>query len=204
MLALLGSIMASVFSGGATGLLGVIFQRYFDYKNKQQDIEVVRLNLANAIELKKIEIEQTAREWEGRAEVAKVQGDATVAAAMEARAGVEAQADAQVLEVSYGNDEARYLTEAVIKGKSKWLKFTMSAVDTIRGLVRPLLTVYLVAVAHWMYNDMHALLEARGAALTAEQVQTLAMQIIGTLLYLATTAVVWWFGTRPPKGSGDK
>ena len=66
------------------------------------------------------------------------------------------------------------------------------------------LTLYLVIVAHMMYINLHAMLQERGAQLTGEQIQTLAMQVIGTLLYLATTAVVWWFGTRPTKKENDK
>ena len=204
MLALLGTMFGSIFSGGATGLLGIVFQRYFDFKNKQQDIEVIKLNLQNAIDLKRIEIEQTAKEWEGRAHVATVEGEAKITVAQEERAGVEAQADAQTLEASYANDASTYLTATVLNSNSRLLRFAMVAVDTIRGLVRPVLTLYLVIVAHMMYINLHAMLQERGTQLTGEQIQTLAMQVIGTLLYLATTAVVWWFGTRPTKKENDK
>ncbi len=87
MLALLGTMFGSIFSGGATGLLGIVFQRYFDFKNKQQDIEVIKLNLQNAIDLKRIEIEQTAKEWEGRAHVATVEGEAKISVAEQEKIG---------------------------------------------------------------------------------------------------------------------
>ena len=51
MLALLGSI----FSGGLTGLLGVGLQRYFDFMKIKQELELKKLEFAQAQEMRKID-----------------------------------------------------------------------------------------------------------------------------------------------------
>ena len=45
---------------------------------------------------------------------------------------------------------------------------------------------------------MQAMLDKYGQMLPIATVQDLTTQITVTTLYLATTAVVWWFGTRNP------
>ena len=46
MLEILGSVVASIFSGGATGILGIVAQRFFDFKNKQLDIQMETLKFS--------------------------------------------------------------------------------------------------------------------------------------------------------------
>jgi hypothetical protein len=174
-----------VLTGGATGLLGVVAQRYFDLKNKQQEIEVVKLNLENALRLKSLEIEQSKQEWAAKEAVARIGAQATTEVAEQERFGKEAGADAEVQMSSYGADTLAYLNDAVLSSQSSWLRGALGIVDVIRGLTRPTLTAYLTCIAHSMYL----------LAPTPE--------VVATLLYLDTVAVVWWFGTRPPKRSVD-
>ena len=204
MLTLLGTLLTSILSGGATGLLGVLFQRYFDMKSKAQDLEMIKLNHSHAVELSRLEIERGIKMAEAKlAEVAEdVRG--RIAVAVEEREGREAVAASETQAASYAADRATFLTDTVLKTKHKWLTYAMGGVDLIRGLTRPALTAYLVVIAHLMYMDLYILLAERGQALTGTEMQALVLQVITTMLYLATTAVVWWFGSRPPKRSSDK
>lgn len=71
------------------------------------------------------------------------------------------------------------------EGNSPWLV----GVDVARGLTRPLLTGYLCALVTVLW-------------FTTED-PAIRQRIVATVLYLATAAVLWWFGTRfrrPPRG----
>lgn len=198
MLALIGTLLSSIVSGGATGLLGVLLQRFFDMKAKQNDLEILRVNNAHALAMAQMAIEQTKAEWASRENIASTEASARMEAAhIDAMARAD-EVEGSLQEASYKNDRATFLSGAVLKSKSRVVLWSMAVVDATRGLVRPVLTAYLVAISHLMYLDMAQLLESKGAALEVSMVQQLVVQIISTLLYLATVAVVWWFGTRPP------
>lgn len=196
-MALIGTLLTSILSGGATGLLGILIQRWFDYKNRSQDLELVRLNHAQARELAQIEADTARRAAEAQEHIAQSQAAAEVRAAeLDAQARAD-EAAARSLIASYEHDRALYL-DAQAQRSSRVARWAMTLVDTVRGLVRPVLTAYLVVVATVMFLWARDLAERHGASLTPTQVHELITQIVATLLYLATTAVVWWFGTRPP------
>ena len=74
-------------------------------------------------------------------------------------------------------------------GDSKWLV----VVDIVRGLTRPGLTWAFVALTGTIYFTI---------AVPEDQ-----SRIVNTILYLATTCVLWWFGARqvgkaPGAGAG--
>ena len=104
----------------------------------------------------------------------------TEAASAERIAAIEREteqtrAEHAALEASY-----RAATTRMSRGDSRWL----AAVDVIRGLTRPVLTWVFVAFIGWMYFTAGSL-----RAETREQ-------MVDTVLYLATTCVLWWFGAR--------
>lgn len=203
MLALLGGLLSSVMSGGATGLLGILIQRFFDAKSKSQDIEVIALNHKNALDLKEMEIKTVAREWEGREAVAQREAEGVAAQAQADEHAREVEADSANYGRSIDNDKATYSAPDAQK-KNKWLAMMMGSVDFIRGITRPALTMYLVVLTHIMFNWARQIAAEKGVTLTAVEVKEIIMTIITTLLYLATVAVVWWFGTRPPARSSAK
>ena len=73
MLEILGTIFGSIFSGGATGLIGVAIQRWFDFKNKQADLDLQKLKFAQDLELKKLDLQAMDKEWAGRVQIASTQ-----------------------------------------------------------------------------------------------------------------------------------
>ena len=182
-------IISGVMSGGATGLIGVLIQRYFDLQNKKQDIEALKLNLAKSVELSKMESER-----------ARLRADADMQIS-------ETEADAKVMVGSYEHDEARYIDKESMRkpGKiSALIMLMMGFVDFLRGSLRPGMTIYLCFLVSAMFAWVKTLAEQYGIVMTPEQVLTLITQIIATILYVFTTVTLWWFGTRPPKGKFDK
>ncbi len=208
MFEILGTLLSGVLSGGATGLLGVLFQRYFDFKAKGQEIQIVAMNLANAIEVKKLEGEQLLQQIAGRLKVTEAEVAGHVAVAQEERAGVEAQAraeeiaaeaeaEAKMYQASVDNDAAHYLDKDA--QKNWWAALMMGMVDWLRGMTRPVLTCYLIILTHIMFNWARELAAKHGEVMTPADLKQIIMVIVTTILYLATVATVWWFGTRPPK-----
>jgi hypothetical protein len=181
---LVTSVLGAVFSGGATGLLGVLIQRWFDFKHKQQEIEVVKLQLENAKELAQIEAGRSTR-------VAEMD--------MEARF---VEADAAVMQASFKHDQASYLLPEAQQRKGfvgGLIVFMMASVDFLRGILRPGMTAYLCGLVTVMFFWVRNLAASYGMSLSADQAFQLMLQIILTILYVFSTCTTWWFGARPPK-----
>jgi hypothetical protein len=187
MLEILGTLLTGVLSGGATGLIGVLIQRYFDLQHKKQDIEITRLQLANTIELARMETDRAVRTGEQELE------------------GKFAEADARIMAASFAHDAATYLAPHA-QARKGWLgglvTLMMAMVDFLRGILRPGMTAYLCALVTLMFFWARDLAERHGYHMTAEQAFHLVLQIVATILYCWTTATLWWFGTRPPKQGG--
>lgn len=188
MLAILMTIFGGIFSGGATGLLGVLLQRYFDLKNKQQDVEIIKLNLANNLELAKMESERL-----------KIKVDADLAEAEIEGRTLEHISDNDLVEASYETDKASYIDKSAMKANTWPAKFVlvlMGIVDFLRGFLRPGMTIYLCVVTTYMFFWAQSLMLQNNALLTAANLHEIVLQIIGTILYVFTTAAVWYFGAR--------
>ena len=185
MLDLIGTLVSSILAGGATGLLGVIAQRWADYKNKQLDLEAARDRMTHEAAMRDKDALIMDKEWAGRMRVADIEADAK-----------KDTAESAVFPASFQHDKATYSAGVLDKLKGWWgqcIRFLLGLVDVFRGFVRPGLTVYLCAVTTLMYLEANRRL---GADLTAAQALELVKMIVATVLYLTTTCVLWWFGTR--------
>ena len=84
------------------------------------------------------------------------------------------------LEASYKESTSRMST-----GDSQWLVM----VDVVRGLMRPVITLGLLLGIGVIYFTV-------GANATLPDGTPMTVNIIQTVLFVGTTAVLWWFGTR--------
>ena len=178
MLEVLMGIVTSVVGGGATGILGVIAQRFADYKNRQLDIQLEEKKFAHEVELKKVDAEIMEKEWAARTKVAEVE-----------TAGASDVADSQAFAASYSLEPKRYSSETMTAGQN-WL---MVILDFMRGIVRPALTIYLCLLVTLLYREAHDLMDT---PLTGDQKYDLIVKIVYTVLYVWTTCTLWYFGTR--------
>lgn len=127
---------------------------------------------------KKLEREMQAKNHEHEIAMRRVDAEImqqewasrTRVAEIEGEAKVGAE-DAKAFAASYQLEPKKY--------GIKWL-------DALRGSVRPLLTLYLCAVVTIMYY------RTDGAQIDPQTV-------VDTILYLTTTAVTWWYGSRGQK-----
>jgi hypothetical protein len=180
MLEVIGTIFGSVLSGGATGLIGVALQRFADYKNKQLDIEAAKQKFDQDLALKQVDMQIMEKEWAGRVQVAQTEAEAAADAAA-----------SQAFAASYAMEPKRY-SEGVSVGKAGG--FLLVLLDLFRGVVRPALTVYLCVLTTMIYYQARELIANED--LDPEQALKIENLIVGTILYLTTTCVLWWFGTR--------
>ena len=73
MLEILGTVVGSIFSGGATGIIGVIAQRFADYKNKQLDMQLQAQQFSQALEMKRVDAEIMKEEYAAKLDITKVE-----------------------------------------------------------------------------------------------------------------------------------
>lgn len=187
MLEILGTIFGSIFSGGATGIIGVVAQRFADYQNKKLDMAIEKQRGEQELEKRKVDAEIMTQEWAGRTKVAEVEA-----------AGHEAVADAQAFAASFAMEPQRFSEASKVTEGQQWV---LVALDALRGSVRPLLTLYLCALTTMVYLQARALLAKED--LDAAAALDLEKLIVGQILYLTTTCVLWWFGTRNRQPKGD-
>jgi hypothetical protein len=121
MLAILGTLISGVISGGATGLLGVLLQRWFDLKNRDRDIQIVQLNHQNALALAQMESER-----------ARIRADADMAIADRESEAKEEEAASRSLVASYEHDKANYLQPEAQKRKG-WVGAAVTLMMALVG-----------------------------------------------------------------------
>jgi len=180
MLASLFSVGAASILGGITGLIGGIFNRVMDFKQKKED---------NKFEILKLEKEQILLGMEIKRDVdkASIERDMTISTA-----------ELDALKHSIDSDKATYTLDG--SEKYPWVAKGLALVDIVRGFTRPFLTLYLdmvltiiavVLVLHFISLDV--------ALLTSDEVSKILLLLLDALIYLATTATGWWFGSRGKK-----
>lgn len=179
MLEFLGGLATSVLGGGITGILGVIVQRFADYKNKELDLEIEGQKFQHELDLRKVDAEIQAEEWASRTQVAQI----------EATGKAEVSAD-QAFAASF-NESVRFSDPSRATPAQTWL---LVILDFIRGIVRPGLTLYLCVLTTLVYFSSQRVL-AQNPISAAEAVK-LVHTVIEAVLYLTTTCTLHWFGTR--------
>lgn len=191
-LELIGVGISGILSGGATGLIGVGLQRLFDFLNKKQDLAIKKEEWEHEERMIEANAKVSAQEWAARTHVAQVEAD-----------GRRDVADAQAFGESFKLEPTRYSEGMAAPEGGAWAQFVKGAgwllmvvLDAIRGIVRPGLTLYLCWIATQMYNESRAVLAIIDPATQSDTVVKVYAQIVFTLLYLFTTCVLWWFGTR--------
>jgi hypothetical protein len=190
MLEILGSVFGAIFSGGATGIIGVVAQRYADYKNKQLDMQLENQRHANAVALREVDAKIMAQEAAAKIQVVSLENEGKVNVANIEKDAQEQAADAAAFAKSYDLEPKLYNSGALTKNQN-WF---MVLLDVFRGSIRPLLTLYLCVLTTLIYFQARGLLAQED--LDVERAMALNDYIVHSILYLTTTIVLWWFGTR--------
>ena len=167
------SAISTIVSGGATGILGAGISMFAKYK-------LQKLNFHHEEKKMELETQQMRMEQETRMAISDRESSAK-----------ESESADKLMSESYEHDKAKYATGDKAKN-SKWFIF----LDFFRGSVRPTVTYYLVGLTTALTYKIFALLDGMEKAYSSEQLIALVQQSILVILYITSTVVLWWFGTR--------
>lgn len=179
-LGLVGSGISSILTGGATGLAGVVIQRWFDLKKGEQDLAIQQAKDTHELAMRDKDALLMDKEWQGRLRVAEAEGEKAATVAAE-----------QSFQATLLREPERYSNAATLTPRQQWV---MVLLDFCRGIVRPGLTVYLCALTTYIWFQVRGLLNV--SELAAGDVLDVWRTVVATVLYLTTTVILWWFGTR--------
>lgn len=70
-------------------------------------------------------------------------------------------------------------------------------VEALRGIMRPAITIYLLIIATIITVKIGGFIGGMKISLTFEEMLILYKEIIMQILFLTTTSITWWFGSRP-------
>ena len=172
-------IGASAASGGVLGLAGAVVGKVGQFFQSRQERKAKQQDYEHELKLLERQQQRQSMEDAHETEMVHTRGSYT---------GLETSIEA----------------EAQVRNVSQW-------VNNLRSLTRPTLTFGLVGIVSWMFIIlMNALQPAAQHALVdilgREAVVEILTYIIYSVVFSATTAVVWWFGDRAltPPGQQER
>lgn len=167
----------NLFGGGVLGGIVGLFGTWLKAREEREKLKVEhehrkamrQLDLQEMQAEADLKLRQTETEYAGKQVIAETEANA----AMDVAAS-------KALTASYRHDKASY-----------GIRF----VDATRGLMRPIITVYLLAIMSliaWKLYGIEAI-----AGIDANTAWKLFADVVRDATFLAVTAVTWWFGSRP-------
>mgnify|MGYP006163468995 FL=1 len=170
------SILTSTGAGGIIGVVGSWLTKREERKNTQLQFE-------RDVKLAEIRKDEAKNEADHELAIADKQIE---------RAEVEGS-------LAVGQSEV----EAFSKGLKEQNKtYGIKIVDGIRGLMRPLITVYLLVIATLLTLKINELVGGLDS-LEMSELKGIYDNVINQMLFLTATAVTWWFGSRPSSQRRD-
>ncbi len=172
--ALLGAV-----GGGATVLIGTGIHAWLQRGEQKRAQE-------HALAMREMDLKELDREAELALRRVEAEAQSRLAEAQQERLVAQDAAAAKMRTASYQQDEARY--------GGGW-------VDAVRGLMRPAITAFLLLMSLAVGWSVWHLLGGM-EHLPAEMLLEIQRKLVDALIYLSTTAVVWWFGGRAMRPGG--
>lgn len=180
MLSIVSSILGSVLSGGATGLLGAGLQRFFDWLNVKANLQRDQMRYDHELAMRDKDAAIAVQEWAQRTKIAQTEGEAA-----------KDVAATSAFSTTLLREPERYSNAGTL---TTWQNWVMVILDFIRGVIRPGLTLYLCFLTSYIWLEVHNKLALED--LDTAQALQIWLLVVETILYLTTTVVLWWFGTR--------
>lgn len=185
----IAGILTSAIAGGATGLFGIAIQSLFSFASNWLRLKADKQQFDHDEKMKQADAEIMKQEWAARTQIAATEGQtAQTVSANQAFAG------------SVLKEPERYAPQGV-QPDSWWTKLLywngwmlLTLVDVVRGLIRPALTAYLAYITTSIWFEVRRVTNLQ--QLSPDQAMQILLLVVDTILYLTTTCVTWWFGTR--------
>lgn len=165
------SVMASPALGSIVGLIGSQFTKMEDRKLK-------------------------AAEFEFKLKMAKIEAEESAAEAAHGVTLVEKQIELAQAEGDIQKELAA--SKSFLTSIKEGAKSTGSGlVDSIRGAMRPIITLYLLVMSTALMIQLSYTVGINDIPL--DKLIDLYSSVLDKLLFLTVTSVTWWFGSRPQK-----
>lgn len=175
----LGDALGAIISGGATGLLGSVATGLVELKKAKLNTDLQRDTMKHDESMLQLQTEADKVKYDAQINGAKVESDAKIQIA-----------DVEAFKTAQQMDKATYS-----ENQSGVMKYIMGSIDWVRGMIRPVLTIWFTYLAWRIYVDVSD--KIKDVPVTdIQQLLSLHQQITMMLLYLTTSAVLFWFGSR--------
>lgn len=174
MMGFLTGLLDSGVLGGVTGLIGSGLTAFASYKQAKLEKE---------FQVKQAELDMDMVRLEGEVAV-KVQESKTAAeidiAEMKAFETSQQLGNVSMFDKSYMDNLPSWAATVI--------SLMLAGVDVLRGVIRPVLTIYLTAASTWLVWLTYKI----NSQAFGLEVNT----IVSTITYLTVTSVTWWFADR--------
>lgn len=187
-------IVGSAASGGLLGLAGTGIQallKFFEVREEKKTQIALR-----ELDIRELEMERQLAMQQAEIDLEKIREQAAGELAV-----IEERVAGEVMTASYEADRASYSLESVQRLTGFWKNlagFALAVVDVVRGLMRPLITVYSL----WLLSAIGWLMYTAADGVIPEM-PALWLEVVQAVILLATTSVTWWFGSRQLRRRAD-
>lgn len=180
------AFLANLFSGGAigaiTGIAGGAIQRHYDLKNSQLQMQKDAQTNTHELELRKLDIEATKAEAESNYKVSELTTQSQ-----------ELAGDVQLRTASYQLEPQMYADKSKI---TSFMNGVFSALDVVRGLVRPGLTAYFAVFFSLITWKCFSILNHEGVSVSPDDAYELVQKCVDLAITLFSACTTFYFGTR--------
>jgi hypothetical protein len=182
-----------------TGLIGSVVGGIFKYKTMKAQIELKKAEHSHEMNMVKAESDAMIAEAKANIAITRAQVEGAVDL-KDAEAYVASQSEGNKALFSSG------WVEKLFTVKGKWQIITLPLAmfvavmfgftDFLRGIIRPVLTIYLCGATTWITMMAWQIMRQHGMELDASQAMQMFLQVTSIVTYLTVSCVTWWFGDR--------
>lgn len=184
-------LLLGIFTGGGSTIIGAIGGKFFSWLEAKEETKRIAQRNAHELDSKRMDLD-----------IAKVEGDSAVRLAEATAAGNRDVADAEAFGKSYDLEPPSFAAGVGAPKKGVlhsigWL--ALVALDTLRGAIRPVLTIYLTITSSTMMYRAAALVEKMTPGVYDQVAIDTYTMTVAALIEMFKFSVGWYFGTRPSK-----
>ncbi len=185
--------------GGVTGLIGNVVGGWFKLKQAKLNAEIRTADRAHEISMVKAETQAMIMEAKANIKITQAQVEGAIDL-KDAEAFMQSQKE--------GNKalfDSKWIN-ALMSVQGWWriitlplaslIAFLFGLTDFLRGLIRPVLTVYLCGVTTWVTWMAWQIISTEGLTLSALNAIDIFKDTTSIVTYLTVSCVTWWFGDR--------
>lgn len=184
-------IILGIFTGGGSTILGAGLGKLFGWLEAKEETKRIAQRNAHELDSKRLDLD-----------VAKQEGDNAVRLAEAEADGKRDVADAEAFGKSYDLEPKSFM--ALVGAPKKGLLHSIGwmllvLLDTLRGAIRPVLTIYLTVTSSAMMYRAAALVEKMNPGVHDQVMVETYTMTVAALIEMFKFSVGWYFGTRPSK-----